>query len=44
MNLDDLGNLGDFLGGIGIIITLIWLCHPWLPACDLANWDAERTT
>jgi hypothetical protein len=23
--LEDLGNLGDFLGGIGVIITLIYL-------------------
>ncbi len=44
MNHDDLGNPGDSLGGIGIIITLIELCHPWFSACNLEDWDAERTT
>ena len=25
MSLDDLGNIGDFLGGIGVVVTLIYL-------------------
>ena len=25
--LEDLGNLGDFLGGIGVVVTLIYLAH-----------------
>jgi hypothetical protein len=25
VNLDALGNIGDFLGGVGVIVTLIYL-------------------
>ena len=27
MNLDALGNLGDFIGGIGVLATLIYLAY-----------------
>jgi hypothetical protein len=27
LNLDALGNLGDFLGGIGVLATLLYLAH-----------------
>ena len=26
MTLEDLGNIGDFLGGIGVVVTLLYLC------------------